>query len=1093
MELITSSPTVHGAAKSRARAVGALLTVSAMIYGTALLSTPAHAAETVTVDTVDDLRAAFNDATTDTTVTLGTAFPDELSTTVTLSNSADVAIVVDGAGKTLQAPPTGRHLSMTVGGSGSAVLSNLSLEPRSGATNGGLEVSLEGTAQAEVSALTISGLGQRAFGIGGSGSGHLLVEDVTLQGNSAGYASALGYGRGNADATTTMNNISVLENNGLSGGGYSGGAMLIGAGSRGAVTIQNSLFRDNSFVDGGSQPRGGAIAVHNSHVQLTLDNDLFEGNSTYSSTSPANADGGAVSVFNPNTTATGSLVVTNSTFVGNTAEDDGAAIFVEGQNSSSSRPFTTNLTVKNTTFADNISGGETSDTGGAIQASLRVDVNISNSTFFGNTKASGRGGVDFGVHTTINSGGFQRPIGELSNNVFTRSNSVAGTLGSTFTCTGGVSCKVPTGQEDAHATGIFGSANPSVGANGTAVIAGDSRAGSESKPVPTLAIVPPLTGSTPTASRIVTDDTGLAADQRGVAYRAAGPQDAGSFTMDYVRFDAATNGGSWSGLTPQLPGAQGTFVGDAAATNGWFEVAAPGASVPAPITAPTPPAGHTFVGWFDSATGGQAITAPIAAAAQTVYAQFQPNDYVVTFDPDNGEATSTETVAHGGTATEPTPPVKDGFTFTGWTLDGAPYDFATQVESDLTLVATWEEAEVPNHTVTFDPDNGEATSTVTVADGAEVEKPSADPVKDGFTFTGWMLDAAAYDFTAPVKGDLLLVAGWEEVEVPLHTVTFDPANDSATTTIQVADGDPVGEPADPIRDGFTFEGWTLNGSPYAFTTPVTADITLVATWAEIPLVTYTVTFDPDNGGDTFSQQVIAGETAARPGADPTREGYVFTGWTLNGAAYDFATAVSADITLTAGWELAPVGDHTVTFDPQNGETAFTVTVPHGGSAAKPADPIRDGYSFTGWTLSGAPYDFASAVVSDITLVAGWEAEAVVTHTVTFDPANGASVTQVKVANGGTVARPADPVREGFTFTGWTRLGAAYDFATPVTTDVTLVAGWSAIVAPPVHPPKPPTIESTGGESLLPTALAATLLLGLGTIAVIRARRLKPQR
>ncbi|UTX51911.1 InlB B-repeat-containing protein [Leucobacter aridicollis] len=1060
-----------------------------MVFGSLLLTAPAHAAESVSVDTADELRDAFNDASVDTAIELSAAFPDELPGTLSLTNSAGIAIEIDGTNHSLSAPAVGRHIQLTVGGAGSVALRNLELAPRADGTNGGLQVTQNDSAAVELSGITVADLGASAVVLGGSGSGQLLLEDMTIARNSASTGAALSFGRNNADAQTTMNRISVLENVGTNGAGYSGGAMSFRADSRGAVLIQNSLFRDNEFREGGAQPRGGAISLHNSYVQLTLHNDLFEGNSTASSSTPANADGGAVSVMNPNQTHNGSLTVTNSSFIGNTAQDDGAAIFVEGQNASSTPPFLTKLTVKNSTFANNVSGGETADTGGAIQVSLRVEVDISNNTFFGNTKDQGRGGVDFGVHTTFNSGGFQRPAGALADNVFTRSNSVAGMLGTSLTCSGGVACSVPAGEEEAYAKGIFGTVTPEPAANGTTVIAGDARSGAESRAIPTLAIVPPVTDATPTASRIVTGDTGLDADERGVAYRPTGPQDAGAYTMDYVRFDAAENGGSWTGLTPALPGEQGSFISDATASNGWFEVASPGASVPLPATNPTPPAGKSFIGWFESPTGGTQVTAPVAVAGQTVYAQFADVEYTVTFEPGNGEASFSETVAHGDTVAEPAEPVREGFTFAGWTLDGDEYDFAAAVTSDLTLIAVWEEVPVVEHTVTFDPQNGEASFTEAVTDGEAVTKP-ADPTREGFTFTGWTLAGAAYDFDSPVTADITLVAGWEEVAVVTHTVTFDPQNGSDPTEIQVADGDPVAQPADPTREGFTFIGWTLQDVDYDFDSPVTSDITLVAQWEEIPVVTHTVTFDPDNGEATSTESVVDGGSVAKP-ADPVKDGFAFTGWTLDGEPYEFSKAVTADITLVAAWEEVPAVTHVVTFDPDNGDEVSTVTVVDGELVAQPSDPVREGHTFAGWTLNGEPYDFATPVTADTTLLASWEPVGAKNHTVTFDPDNGQASTTVTVADGKAVAKPADPVRDGYTFTGWTLNGAVYDFSSPVTTDLTLVAAWKTAVVPPTvdpNKPTPPVIETTGGAPLAPVALAAVLLLGLGVIAVVRARR-----
>lgn len=804
--------------------------VSALLVAPLVAGTAAHAAAATTVETAEELRDAFAAATTDTEIVLGASFPDELSASVKLANASGANIAVDGAGHTLLAPPSGKHFDVQAGGAGSVQLRNLALAPAEGRTNGGLQLTQNDAAEVTLSELTISGLGATALNVGGSGAGSLRIEDVTLSGNTASSAAAFSFGRNNAGAETVMNNVSVTNNVGDGGYGYSGGAARAGAGSSGTLRIANSLFENNTFREGGTQPRGGAIALHNSNVQLVLENDLFQGNSTFSAGTPANADGGAVSVFNSNENTSGSLMVRNSSFIANEAGDDGAAIFIEGRNPSASAPFPANLTVTNSTFVNNAAGGVNTDTGGAIQASLRVDVNLSNNTFVGNTKAEGRKGVDFGTHSGLASGAFQRPIGTLTNNIFTRNDSVAG-----LTCSGGAGCGLSVAQQDALMLGVFGigaTETPVAAANGTTVFAGDSRA--QQVAVPTVAIVPPLAADTHTASRVVADATGLTADQRGVAYRAEGNQDAGSFTMDYVRFNATENGGSWAGLTPVLPGAQGSFLSNTTATGGWFEVAAPGAPVPLPTTAPTPPAGTTFLGWFDSASGGTEVTTAVAAG-QTVYAQFSAVTHTVTFDPANGNDVFTTDVVDGDPVAQPADPQRDGFTFVEWTLDGAAYDFTAPVTADITLLAVWEEIPVVVHTVTFDPANGGDTFTAEVTDGDTVAKP-ADPTREGFTFTGWAQAGAAYDFTAPVTADITLLAVWEAVPAAVHTVTFDPANGAAAFTAEVTDGDAVAKPADPTRDGFTFTGWTLESTAYDFAAPVTADITLVAGWekASVP-------------------------------------------------------------------------------------------------------------------------------------------------------------------------------------------------------------------------------------------------------------------
>ena len=85
---------------------------------------------------------------------------------------------------------------------------------------------------------------------------------------------------------------------------------------------------------------------------------------------------------------------------------------------------------------------------------------------------------------------------------------------------------------------------------------------------------------------------------------------------------------------------------------------------------------------------------------------------------------------------------------------------------------------------------------------------------------------------------------------------------------------------------------------------------------------YNVTFDA-NGGDPApaAQRVAAGGTADAPAAAPAKDGSVFAGWTLNGAAYDFDTVLSADITLVAAYDTAVATVFTVA---NNGATTNTV-------------------------------------------------------------------------------------------------------------------------------------------------------------------------
>lgn len=209
-----------------------------------------------------------------------------------------------------------------------------------------------------------------------------------------------------------------------------------------------------------------------------------------------------------------------------------------------------------------------------------------------------------------------------------------------------------------------------------------------------------------------------------------------------------------------------------------------------------------------------------------------------------------------------------------------------------------------------------------------------------------------------------------------HTVTFDTAGGSEIEEKTVESGKTVEKPADPTKEGYLFDGWYNGETAYDFSTPVTGDITLKANWA----VAKTVKFDTDGGSAVDAIAVKVGATVTKP-TDPTKEGFKFLGWYIGDKAYDFSTAVTEDITLTAKWAAAKK----VTFNSDGGTSISAEMVLEGEKVTKPADPARTGYTFSGWYLEDKAYDFSAVVTADITLKAKWE---VITYTINYVLDNG---------------------------------------------------------------------------------------------------------
>lgn len=120
-------------------------------------------------------------------------------------------------------------------------------------------------------------------------------------------------------------------------------------------------------------------------------------------------------------------------------------------------------------------------------------------------------------------------------------------------------------------------------------------------------------------------------------------------------------------------------------------------------------------------------------------------------------------------------------------------------------------------------------------------------------------------------------------------------------------------------------------------------------------------------------------------------------------------------------------------------------------------------------------------------------------TVTFDYGTGEKTTAV-VENGGVVAKPADPTYEGWTFVGWfsdADFKNAYDFATPVTSDITIYAGWNEVPASSTDEPaatadvKKSSSAKTGDTNLfVPVAAVAGIAAAVALGAVAYRRKMQ---
>ncbi len=172
--------------------------------------------------------------------------------------------------------------------------------------------------------------------------------------------------------------------------------------------------------------------------------------------------------------------------------------------------------------------------------------------------------------------------------------------------------------------------------------------------------------------------------------------------------------------------------------------------------------------------------------------------------------------------------------------------------------------------------------------------------------------------------------------------------------VDVKDGEDAVPPTDPpTHEGYLFNRWT----DY---TNVTKDLEVYPIFG---YSIYAVEFRDSDGTLLGDVQYIEEGKSATPPADPTKEGYTFTGWSQSW--HD----VKQDLVIIATYSdnSGDASRHTVTFYGADGTIHSQQSVNHGEAAVTPQDPVKSGYKFLGWI----PADYSN-VQGDMTIIANFE-------------------------------------------------------------------------------------------------------------------------
>ena len=424
--------------------------------------------------------------------------------------------------------------------------------------------------------------------------------------------------------------------------------------------------------------------------------------------------------------------------------------------------------------------------------------------------------------------------------------------------------------------------------------------------------------------------------------------------------------------------------------------------------------------------------------------------YTLSFDSMGGSAVEPQSIVAYGRATEPSPPVREGYRFMGWYTESSfnnQFNFSTaQITSDTLLYARWARL----YTISFySDDNVTLITTREVEAGGTLSDIPGVPAREGYE-AAWSRTV----FTG-INSDIRVNAVYTRLT---FTVTFSYRDEDGRTLIEVGRIEKVpygtdlyAEAGAEINDYLDDVPAIVGNREFARSWDPAAESSLHYVIADIyaeavfNTISYTVTYYwnyPDGAGDPMTVYgtpvKVQYNTPIRTApADPVLEGYRFDGWFRQTGAtikWNFTNdLVERNTSLYAGWTklykvsryvpsaIIPPSDgaEKVTFKGEEYWLYSYASVPAGGTDALGSVPFTEGYKGIWLDKNGdaATQASLSNVSSDISVYAAYEKNL---YTVNFYASDRETVVASQtVAYKEYASEPSEiPLRTGYSFAGW---------------------------------------------------------------------------
>jgi uncharacterized repeat protein (TIGR02543 family) len=435
--------------------------------------------------------------------------------------------------------------------------------------------------------------------------------------------------------------------------------------------------------------------------------------------------------------------------------------------------------------------------------------------------------------------------------------------------------------------------------------------------------------------------------------------------------------------------------------------------------------GYTFNGWFNEATSGTLITRSTTVSTPsnvTLFAQWTPINYSITFNTGGGSLVANETVTIETDEFTLPIPTKLASVFTGWTTQSNRQGsgismISSGTTANMTLYAMWEPqpfyANQPLLIVipeSLYESMGDETNLTFTAEGmpSGVEFDAETKTFSGTPVSRNNLEEESFVVILTIAGNGLSEQYEIAIRVMYSARIFFITNGGAEIATRDVSRSTALEAPTPIRLGYEFVAWHENADltvPFNWASGVVqSQTTLYAQWT--PTI-YTITIV--DGGDSLSYpQTYTIESSEISLPTPSRVGLLFQSWNDGGR---IPAGSTGNRTFTASWSPR---SYTLTIL-ADGRQVSRSSIPFGSSLASinlGTPPAKVGHTATGWDRT-LPSTMPS---ENLTVNALYTVQSY--PFIALDD-EGNELTTTNVNFNAAVPYPTPPTKEGFTFVRWT--------------------------------------------------------------------------